>query len=173
MQASVGKIEPGMDEEEMETLMLEVKTAVRGVGKTVNGETKYSTRVQRFNDPVPEDWSYPTDWKKQDCHYFCHPPQEDEQWWCCDEWGRGRGGWGGGGGSEGKDWGILFQFIKSHSFVLHYFKKLEANYTDCLHSQSFQPCIITVWSLAISSWSIVFPQPQILLVKQKCGIWLR
>ena len=78
MQASVGKIEPGMDEEEMETLMLEVKTAVRGVGKTVNGETKYSTRVQRFNDPVPEDWFYPTDWKKQDCHYFCLP-QEDEQ----------------------------------------------------------------------------------------------
>ena len=55
MQASVGKIEPGMDEEEMETLMLEVKTAVRGVGKTVNGEPKYNTRVQRFNDPLPED----------------------------------------------------------------------------------------------------------------------
>ena len=75
MKASLGKIDPGMDEEEMENLLLTVETSVRGVGKTANDEPKYNTRVQRFIHQHPEDWSYPTDWKKQDCHYYCLPQE--------------------------------------------------------------------------------------------------
>ena len=76
MQASLGKIEdPDMDEDELETRLLTVETAVKGVGKTAKGEFKCNTRVQRNNHPTPEDWSYPTDWKKQDCHYYCPPHQ--------------------------------------------------------------------------------------------------
>ena len=80
MQASLGKIEdPDMDEDELETRLLTVETAVKGVGKTAKGEFKCNTRVQRNNHPTPEDWSYPTDWKKQDCHYYCIQSQEEEE----------------------------------------------------------------------------------------------
>ena len=79
MIARVGKIYPGiMEEEDMEPLLFMVETAIKSNRRTVFGKSKYTTRVQRFSHQTPEDWSYPKDWKKQKCRYFC-PAQEDEQ----------------------------------------------------------------------------------------------
>ena len=79
MQASVGKIDPGiMEEDDMERLLFTVETAIKANRRNVFGKSKYNTLVQRFSHPNPEDWSYPKDWRRQECHYFCLA-QEDEQ----------------------------------------------------------------------------------------------